>query len=305
MPRELSCFVIIPSNWHKQPVLLAPDDRWGLSTAPSSISPAMGLQHISFHEVYSEIIQVAVDSVNSKAAAQAHIRCIRGEDIPESGDIRRQFIQQICEADITITDITSNNPNVLFEYGIRLSLKDSGNLLIYHEAVAGHIPFNIGHLRAIPYSTTRLSAAQNARNQIEQFLYSYLNGQTGSERNLYYEYVELFTGRLLEKKLTAVGREAPAIIATLAKALLATGDEGKQYREAIFDYLMRYKEALVLDPRDQDQVIEHLKLIAGIENLGSGRVRQTLYELAKICNNNPSRKEEGMRYLQEAKKLED
>jgi len=303
MPRELSCFVIIPSDWKGQPMPLAPDDRWGLGTVPSSMDPAKDIQRISFDEVYTQIIQVAVNNVNNKPSPPACIRCTRGEDIPEAGDIRKQIIQHICEADITITDITSNNPNVLFEYGVRLSLKDSGNLLICHEAVSGRLPFNIGHLRAIPYSTG-MSGAQAARNQIEQFLCSYLNGQTGSERSLYYEYVELFTGHLVEKKLTEVGREAPAIISTMAKAFFDTGDP-KEDRQRIFEYLRRYKEALALDPRDQNQVIEHLRLIAGIKGLGQGRIRETLYELARICNADPLRKEEGMQYLEQAKKLED
>lgn len=303
MPRELSCFVIIPSNWNGKAAPLVRDDRWGSIAMPSCMEPPRDAPTVDFEQVYKHIIQAAITNVN-REWPDAPIKCTRGQEINQTGDIRKQVIEQICKADLTITDITTNNPNVFLEYGIRLSVKDSGNLLMCHKDAVSRLPFNIEHLRVTPYSMG-VGEAQDAQQQIEQLLHSYHKGQSGPERNVYYEYVELFTGRLLEKKLAQMAREAPPLISTLATAILATGDAGRPYREPVFDYLMKYREALAANTLDQKQVIEHLKLIADIQGLGPGRIRQTLYELAKICNADPDRKAEGEGYLEKAKKLED
>jgi hypothetical protein len=281
------------------------DKRWGVSELPSTCGPPASTADnlaIDFNAVYETIIADAISRVH-ELHPDVCISCKRGQDIPESGDIRRQVIEQICKADLTITDITSNNPNVLLEYGIRLSVKDSGNILVCHESAQESIPFNIGHLRTIPYSIGLNSIA--ARNKIVQFLNSYLNGERHPERSLYYEYVELYAGRLLEKRMMPLARAAPALMAQLAEKVFADDESGRDYKELVFDYLTKYKDALAVDPQDQREVIEHLKLVSRIKGLGPGRLRHTLYEMAKICNADPERKEEGARFLEEAKRLED
>jgi ElaB/YqjD/DUF883 family membrane-anchored ribosome-binding protein len=302
MPRKLTCFVIIPSNRADGGTEFVADACWGLCELPSSCQKPSYTHRIDFDEVYGVIIGEAIQELN-KSGLDVVIQHSCGKDIAHSGDIRKQVVERICRADLTITDVTGNNPNVLLEYGIRLSVRDSGNLLICHESVAPTLPFNINHLRAIPYSTA-MAGAKKAREEIVKFITSYLSGEDEAERNLYHEYVNAFTGRRLQQKMADVAHLSPDLIAVLSNLALAK-QEASEYRQRVFEYLMSYKDALAEDPNNQSAVIQHLEMVASLERLGPGRIRQTLYELAKICMNDPMRKEQGMKFLEKAKQLED
>jgi len=317
MPRELTCFIIAPSNRKEDdkilPVVVAKDDKWGLSELPSTCGARpceAEVLKVDFDEVYNHIIGAAIDEVN-KTNPDIHITYKRGQDIEESGSILEQLIERICRADLTITDVTSNNPNVFLEYGIRLSVKDSGNLLICHERSKKR-PFDIDDLRVIPYST-ELKGSREAQRQIVQFILSYLkknkdpnpDGQAILEQNRYYRSVELYTGRLSERRMTVLARSAPALIAQLAERVFESGEGGRELREDVLKYFTEYKDALLTGQTNQADLIKHLTLVSRIKGLGRSRVRDTLYELARICNADPLRKEEGARFRREAEALED
>ena len=70
---------------------------------------------------------------------------------------------EVCSAEITITDVTGLNPNVLLEYGVRLSVRDSLNLLLCHRGVV--LPIDIADQRYIEY-TQEPSGVQKARDEI-------------------------------------------------------------------------------------------------------------------------------------------
>src|SRR5262249_2447808 len=141
------------------------------------------------------------------------ITCIRGIDIHQSGSIVRQLTKQICQADITITDITSANPNVLLELGIRLAVSASLNVLICHEGVK--IPFNLTDHRCVTYSMGA-RGYETAKNEIVKFIQEYLN-DTQPDANPYYRYVDLFTNRSTERGLLEIYSGTPQLIASLAK----------------------------------------------------------------------------------------
>src|SRR5450759_1554986 len=139
--RTLKCFVITPSG-KNPPIRLVEDEKYGLSAAPSSCEQVHTSNSIplDFQKVYKYIITPAITQINV-AHTDLRIECTRGEDLPQGGNIVSQFLQQICRADITITDVTGFNPNVLLEYGIRLSVRDSLNILICHDGA--RLPLDI------------------------------------------------------------------------------------------------------------------------------------------------------------------
>jgi len=58
--RQLSCFVIIPSNRNGQPVKVLHDERWGLVEFASGCSGAAAENKdlsLNFDDVYEQIIQ--------------------------------------------------------------------------------------------------------------------------------------------------------------------------------------------------------------------------------------------------------
>ena len=103
--------------------------------------PVTGVK-IDFDHVYKVFIKPAV--------TQMGLVCVRSDEISKAGLIHRDMIDKILTSDVVIVDITTGNPNVMYELGIRHAAKRWGTIILRH---AGHdaIPFNISGLRAIDY----------------------------------------------------------------------------------------------------------------------------------------------------------
>jgi O-acetyl-ADP-ribose deacetylase (regulator of RNase III) len=116
-----TCFVIMPFG----------SDR---------IHPGTG-QRIDFDAVYRDLIE--------PAATEAGLNCIRSDKVSESGLIHHDMINRIMRADIAIVDITTGNPNVLYELGVRHTARRSGTIVMHQHGDA--IPFNINGIRILNY----------------------------------------------------------------------------------------------------------------------------------------------------------
>ena len=115
---------------------------------------------IDFDKIYQYIIKQAVESTG--------IRCLRCDEIAESGWIHADMFEQILKADVAVVDITSLNANVFYELGIRHALVDAVTVLIRKKGT--HAPFNIQGLRVIDYDPLDLASVDNAKRQIASFI---------------------------------------------------------------------------------------------------------------------------------------
>ena len=120
---------------------------------------------IDFNAVYRDVIQKAVEELE--------IRCVRCDEIEEAGSIDRDMFQHIYESDVAVVDITTLNPNVFYELGVRHALADCITVLLRREGTS--IPFNIRGLRVISYADHDDSGREAARNAIKAFIE---NGRT-------------------------------------------------------------------------------------------------------------------------------
>jgi len=93
----------------------------------------------AFEPVYESIQQ---------AATAVNLRCCRVDDIWEAPTIIQDIVSLIDRSRIVICDCTGRNPNVFYEAGIAHTLGRDVVLLTQHGA---DIPFDIHHLRYIPY----------------------------------------------------------------------------------------------------------------------------------------------------------
>lgn len=98
-------------------------------------------ERIDFDAVYRDLIE--------PAATEANLTCIRSDKISESGLIHYDMINRIMRADIAIVDITTGNPNVLYELGVRHTARRSGTIVMHQHGDA--IPFNINGIRVMNY----------------------------------------------------------------------------------------------------------------------------------------------------------
>jgi tetratricopeptide (TPR) repeat protein len=101
-----------------------------------------------------------------RPAAEACGYTVKRADLTsETGNIPRQIITDLAEADIVIADLSERNANVYFELGIRHVLARSGTIHLVEEDKA--LPFDVAQYRAIKYSThfTKIEAVQKAIQQ--------------------------------------------------------------------------------------------------------------------------------------------
>lgn len=96
---------------------------------------------IDLDATYKKIIRPAVESAGCK--------CIRADEIIESGIIDKSMYALLYRADIVIADISTFNPNAIYELGVRHALRPYSTIIIKEDE--GKIPFDIGHDRIISY----------------------------------------------------------------------------------------------------------------------------------------------------------
>lgn len=318
---KLSCFVIMPSNSaDNSSVRLLHDKKRGLVEFPSGCKEAISSNQIvdlDYLEVYNQIIKSAIEKINHDfKEKEIQIECIRAQDLPEAGDIIGQIVRHICTADITITDITSNNPNVFLEYGIRLSIHDELNIMICHETDEKNIPFDVQKLRCIFYNTS-VKKANQARDEIYKFIASFIqkklqdkksslshkisyNSETSS---LYKKLVEVYTGRQIEQELISILRNAPLIIKNLASYLF-THKKKMGMEIELYKFLEALGGVLEKDPKGKNQAIEFYELISTIEGLKKEKMMEIYYNLAMLCDEVPVLKFKAESYRKKLAELE-
>jgi O-acetyl-ADP-ribose deacetylase (regulator of RNase III) len=132
------CFVIMPFNRKSD---LARGDR------------------VDFDRVYRRLIKPAVESLEKRGIA---IRCLRSDEVQQAGLIQERMLRYIYEADVAVVDLTTANPNVYYELGVRHALRDRVTVLLRRRKT--QIPFNIAGMTTIEYD---LDPAAMARAKLD------------------------------------------------------------------------------------------------------------------------------------------
>lgn len=84
--------------------------------------------------------------------ADPRLEIVRADDITAPGTITGDIIQRIMHSDLVIADVSYPNPNVFYELGLRHACRN-GTIIIKDKNTTG-VPFDIAHLRHIPYENT-------------------------------------------------------------------------------------------------------------------------------------------------------
>ena len=114
---------------------------------------------IAFDKIYAQLIKSTVEGLG--------IECVRCDEIAQAGWIHAKMFEHIYESDIAIVDITSLNPNVFYELGVRHALVESITVLLRRKGTK--IPFNIQGFQVIEYDTENLKSVK-VRRRIEEFI---------------------------------------------------------------------------------------------------------------------------------------
>lgn len=103
--------------------------------------PTLGKTY-DLDKTYHNIIKPAVE--------KASFTCVRSDEILESGIIDKNMYALLIHADLCIADITTFNPNAIYELGIRHAARPFSTIVMKEKD--GNIPFDINHNKTFTYS---------------------------------------------------------------------------------------------------------------------------------------------------------
>ena len=84
------------------------------------------------------------------AVINAGYECVRADEIQDSGIIDKSMYALLIHADLVIADISTYNPNAIYELGVRHAVKPFSTIIMKEEK--GKIPFDLDHNRIFHYS---------------------------------------------------------------------------------------------------------------------------------------------------------
>lgn len=110
---------------------------------------------IDFDGIYQSAIQPGVEA--------AGMECIRADEERVGGIIHKPMFERLLLCDYAVADLTTANPNVFYELGIRHAARPATTLPIF--AKNTRLPFDINFLRALPYDLGAGNRFENAQAQ--------------------------------------------------------------------------------------------------------------------------------------------
>jgi O-acetyl-ADP-ribose deacetylase (regulator of RNase III) len=116
---------------------------------------------LDFDYVYHVLIE--------KAIKELGIDCERCDEIISTGAIHKKMFRGIFDADVSVVDITSLNPNVFYELGVRHALHKCVTVVIRRNSNLP-IPFNISGLTILGYDMDSADQLESSRKKIRDHI---------------------------------------------------------------------------------------------------------------------------------------
>jgi hypothetical protein len=136
---------------------------------PFGKKPVDGTE-FDFDRVYHELIETSVEELE--------IECERCDEILDTGSIHKKMFRGIFDADVSVVDITSLNPNVFYELGVRHALHRHVTLVIGKSSSLQKIPFNINGISILGYEIDSPEQIEKSQKKIRDLILNGLNKQS-------------------------------------------------------------------------------------------------------------------------------
>lgn len=102
---------------------------------------------INLDRIYHEIIKPAV--------TESGFECIRGDEVLDSGLIDESMYYGILESDLVVADLTTLNPNAIYELGVRHGVRKNRTIIMME--TGDKFFFDLNHNRTLTYTYVRNS----------------------------------------------------------------------------------------------------------------------------------------------------
>jgi len=155
---------------------------------------------INFDQIYNQAIK--------PSAEESGLECIRGDEERTGGIIHRAMFARLLLCEFVVADLTTANPNVFYELGVRHAAKPYTTIPIF--ATIGDLPFDVNLVRAIPYDLENGQltddATDNLKRELKNRIKRALEGPVAKDSPLFELFPE-FPGIQVSHELTDVFRD--------------------------------------------------------------------------------------------------
>jgi hypothetical protein len=104
-------------------------------------SNTIGLM-IDFDAIYKDLIAPAI--------TESGLEPLRADEEMAGGIIHKPMFERLILCEYAIADLTTANPNVFYELGVRYAIRPWSTVLLFAKGI-GQLPFDVAPLRALTY----------------------------------------------------------------------------------------------------------------------------------------------------------
>lgn len=94
-------------------------------------------------------LDATYEAIIRPAVEQAGLRCIRADEVVHSGVIDLEMYEMLLRADLVVADISTGNPNAIYELGVRHALCPNSTIVMKEDA--GRLYFDLDHVSTFHY----------------------------------------------------------------------------------------------------------------------------------------------------------
>ncbi len=94
-------------------------------------------------------LDATYEGIIEPAVKEAGLECIRADKVMHSGVIDKPMYELLLQADLVIADISTANPNALYELGVRHALRPNSTIIM--KEIDGKFLFDLNHVATFQY----------------------------------------------------------------------------------------------------------------------------------------------------------
>jgi hypothetical protein len=128
-------------------------------------------RQLDLDKSYKSIIKPAVEAAN--------YQCLRADELQETGMIDVPMYKWLYEAELVIADLSTTNPNAIFELGVRHALKPRATIIIAESKFV--IPFDATHIAVRRYDHLGTSIDYDEAIRMQGVLKGLIAAMQGNE----------------------------------------------------------------------------------------------------------------------------
>ncbi|KII15432.1 TRAFs-binding domain-containing protein [Phaeobacter sp. S60] len=94
-------------------------------------------------------LDATYEAIIRPAVEDAGLRCIRADEVTHSGVIDLEMYEMLLRSDLVVADISTGNPNAIYELGVRHALCPNSTIVMKEDA--GRLYFDLDHISTFHY----------------------------------------------------------------------------------------------------------------------------------------------------------